>query len=91
MSERGGVYGIIFILPKFVSKASASIQTLVLSTMTGNKLFLIQFTLLSNSSVGKESACSAEDPTSIPGSGRAPGEGIGYPLSVLGLPVWLSW
>ena len=44
-----------------------------------------------NSSVGKESACSAEDLTSIPGSGRAPGEGIGYPVSVLGLPVWLSW
>ena len=29
---------------------------------------------------GKESACSAGDPGSIPGSGRAPGEGNGYPL-----------
>ena len=29
---------------------------------------------------GKESACSAEDPGSIPGSGRSAGEGIGYPL-----------
>ena len=27
-----------------------------------------------DSSVGKESACSAEDPGSIPGSGRSPGE-----------------
>ena len=27
-----------------------------------------------------ESACNAEDPGSIPGSGRSPGEGIGYPL-----------
>ena len=31
------------------------------------------------SSAGKESACK-EDPGSIPGFGRFPGEGIGYPL-----------
>ena len=31
-------------------------------------------------SVGKESTCNAGDPGSIPGSGRSPGEGIGYPL-----------
>ena len=34
----------------------------------------------SDSSVGKESACNARDPNSIPGSGRSAGEGIGYPL-----------
>ena len=34
----------------------------------------------SDSSVGKESACSAGDPSSIPGLGRSAGEGIGYPL-----------
>ena len=33
-----------------------------------------------DSSVGKESACNAGDPGSIPGLGRSPGEGIGYPL-----------
>ena len=33
-----------------------------------------------HSSVGKESACDAGDPGLIPGSGRAAGEGIGYPL-----------
>ena len=33
-----------------------------------------------DSSVGKESACNAEDHNLIPGSGRSPGEGIGYPL-----------
>ena len=33
-----------------------------------------------HSLVGKESACNAGDPGSIPGSGRSPGEGIGYPL-----------
>ena len=35
---------------------------------------------LLESSVGKESACSAGDPGSIPGSGRSPGEVTGYPL-----------
>ena len=33
-----------------------------------------------DSSVGKESACNPGDHSSIPGSGRSPGEGIGYPL-----------
>ena len=32
------------------------------------------------SSAGKESACNAGDPSSVPGRGRSPGEGIGYPL-----------
>ena len=32
------------------------------------------------SSVGKESACNAEDLGSIPGSGRCPGEGNGHPF-----------
>ena len=32
------------------------------------------------SSDGKESACNAEDLSSIPRSGRSPGEGNGYPL-----------
>ena len=33
-----------------------------------------------SSSAGKESACNAGDPGLIPGLGRSPGEGIGYPL-----------
>ena len=32
------------------------------------------------SSAGKESTCNAGDPGSVPGLGRAAGEGIGYPL-----------
>ena len=32
------------------------------------------------SSADKESACNAGDPGSIPGSGRSPGDGTGYPL-----------
>ena len=31
-------------------------------------------------SAGKESTCDAEDPGSIPGLGRSPEEGKGYPL-----------
>ena len=37
-----------------------------------------------DSSAGKESACNAGDPGSIPGSGRSPGEGKGYPLQYSG-------
>ena len=38
------------------------------------------YTGFPGSSAGNESACSARDCYSIPGSGRSPGEGIGYPL-----------
>ena len=37
------------------------------------------------SSAGKESACSAGDPSWIPGLGRSPGEGKGYPSQYSGL------
>ena len=37
-------------------------------------------TSFTNSLVGKESICNVGDSGSIPGSGRSPGEGIGYPL-----------
>ena len=36
-------------------------------------------------SVGKESACNVEDLGLIPGLGRSPGEGKGYPLQYSGL------
>ena len=36
-------------------------------------------------SAGKESACNAGDPGSIPGLGRSPGEGKGHPLQYSGL------
>ena len=38
-----------------------------------------------DSSVGKESACNAGDPGSVPGSGRSSGEGIDYPFQYSGL------
>ena len=34
--------------------------------------------------VGKGSACNTGDPSLIPGLGRSPGEGIGYPLQYFG-------
>jgi len=37
------------------------------------------------SSAGEESACNVGDLGSIPGSGRSPGEGKGYPLQYSGL------
>ena len=37
------------------------------------------------SSAGKESTCSAGDPSSTPGLERPPGEGEGYPLQYSGL------
>ena len=37
------------------------------------------------SSVGKESACNAGDPGSIPGLERYPGEGKSYPIQYSGL------
>ena len=65
----------------------------------------IHFTTINgfpSSSVGKESACNAGDPGSIPGLGRSTGEGIGYPLQyswaslvaqlVKNLPeMWETW
>ena len=55
-----------------------------------------------DSSVGKEPACNAGDSSSIPGSGRSTGEGIGNPLQyswaslvaqlVKNLPaLWKTW
>ena len=47
--------------------------------------YLFIFQSFPGSSAGKEPACNAGDPGLIPGSGRSPGEGIGYPLQYSGL------
>ena len=63
---------------------------------------IINYQGFPDSSVGKESAWNAGDPSLIPGSGRSPGEGIGYPLqyywaSLVAQPVknpptvWETW
>ena len=43
------------------------------------------------SSAGKESACNAWDPSSIPGSERSTGEGIGYPLQCSWASLVAQW
>ena len=43
-----------------------------------------------DSLVGKESACSAGGPGSIPGSGISSGEGNGYPLQYSGLETYMD-
>ena len=43
------------------------------------------FLAFSCGSTSKESTCNAGDPGSIPGLGRSPGEGKGYPLQYSGL------
>ena len=48
-------------------------------------LFIFVYWGFPDSSVGKESTCSAGDLGSIPGLGRSPGEGKGYPLQYSGL------
>ena len=44
------------------------------------KILMLIFGGFPGSSAGKESACNAGDPSSVPGSRRSAGEGIGYPL-----------
>ena len=44
-----------------------------------------------DSSVGKESACNAGDPGSIPGREDPLEKGLATHSSILGLPSWLSW
>ena len=45
-----------------------------------HRVFYITLGSFPDSSVGKESACNAGDPSLIPRSGRSAGEGIDYPL-----------
>ena len=52
--------------------------------MKSLSLFIV-FPALPSGSAGKESACNAGDLGSIPGLGRSPGEGNGYPLQYSGL------
>ena len=53
------------------------------SLLSTNEVIWVQYTPkwgFLGSSAGKESACNAGNPSLIPGSGRSPREGIGYPL-----------
>ena len=58
-------------------KCGIAIQWNIIWQFFHNKVLTQGF---SGSSTGRESACSAGDPSLIPGSGRFAGEGIGYPV-----------
>ena len=66
--------GLPFPSPFFFVKIALSIQGL-----------LCFHTDFNGGSAGKESACNVGDLRSIPGLGRPPGEGKGYPLQYSGL------
>ena len=61
----------------------------------GKVSFLTQLKVLTRDSLvaqdGKESACSAGDPDSIPGLGRSPGEGMGTHSSILPVDRGAWW
>ena len=79
----------------------------MLKTNLGVNVFIVTRMGFPDSSAGKESACNAGDPSSIPGwfdswVGETPGKGIGYPLQyswaslvsqlVENLPpMWETW
>ena len=76
------IFSVTVILTCFNSSSAEPKMQAEVSEML-NLIILGQTNLLQgfpHSSVGKESACNAGDPGSIPGSGRSTGEGIGYPL-----------
>ena len=56
-------------------------------TANGEDIWLTPSHLIFSTSisVGKDCACNAGDPASIPGLGRSLGEGKGYPLQYSGL------
>ena len=62
-----------------------SSELLNLSAPQHSDLLNGEIIILTDSSVGKESACNAGDLGVIPGLGRSPGEGKGYALQHSGL------
>ena len=51
--------------------------------------FLIGIQGFPGSPASKESTYNAGDPSLVPGLGRSPGEGIGYPLQYSWTSLWL--
>ena len=99
----GQRYDKIWKISTFVHKTIASPETMIQKYY----IAMIYFASISEmdfpgSSADKESTCNTGDPGSIPGSGRSPGEGVGYPLqyswaslvaqAVMNLPaMWETW
>ena len=66
----------------FISKCEMA-KTIIFSSINDDLIFCFIMYFVwgfPGSSADKESTCHAGDPRSIPELGRAPGEGIGYPL-----------
>ena len=86
---------------RIIEKRSLYAKGPICNLLCNKAQFLIIW-IFPDSSVGKESTCNAGDPSLIPGLGRSPGEGIGYPLQhswaslvvqlVKNLPaMWETW
>ena len=77
-------------ISKYLSKHASSLYSFLTACQTASEpISPVQYKDKSSpgSSAGKESACNAEDPGEIPGSGSSPGEGLGCPLQY----SWASW
>ena len=75
-------WGALLVSPAFVSALCVLVSSCLTRSHEGAVFLTTAHYQMGfpHSSVGKESACNAGDPSSIPGSGRSSGEGIGYPL-----------
>ena len=72
-------------------KTMALLPSLLTKVETGTFLsILTKVYAFPDGSAGKESACSVGDLGSIPGLGRSPGEGKGYPLQYSGLENFMD-
>ena len=73
VSQEKARFKLYFLLKTLVYSTATQIYMCINYIHTG-------FPGFPGSSAGKESTCNAGDPSSIPGLGRSPGEGKGYPL-----------
>ena len=78
-----GIY--VYIFKMFIAHSYSQKLTQPKYTSNSNMDFKSIFRDFPGGSAGKKSACNAGDLGSIPGLGRSPGEGKGYPLQYSGL------
>ena len=69
----------LFFWISFPFRSTQSAEWSFLSYIVGSH-YLFYTQCHPDSSVGKEFTCNSGDPSSIPGSGKSTGKGIGYPL-----------
>ena len=68
------------------------VRQILFVELWGNKIVAFPIAQCSflHSSVGKESACNAGNPSLIPGLGGFAGDGVGYTLQYSWASLWLS-